>query len=90
MSIREWPLLLAGKKAADLRFRRRRRGCRIMCADAGKTVERGGKLLALALALVKELSGEAGTRRRAPTSPAPGCKKPAEAQIYVQTTGATV
>jgi hypothetical protein len=83
MSVREWLLLIARKKAADLR-----ETPPTWLPDyalAKSTPFNAVALLALAFALVKELSGEAELHRA--HEQACACpQKHNDAQIYVQTT----
>ena len=83
MSVREWILLLARKKAADLRETPPTWLPDYALAQA-KPLS-AVALLALAFALVKELSGEAELHR-AHEHACAHAQKPNEAQIYVQTT----
>jgi carbon starvation protein len=83
ISVREWILLLARKKAADLRETPPTWLPDYMLAQA-KPLS-GLALLALAFALVKELSGEAELDR-AREQACVHLQKPNDAQIYVQTT----
>ena len=83
MSVREWILLLARKKAADLR-----ETPPIWLPDYALARAKplsAVALLALAFALVKELSGEAELHR-AHEHACAHAQKPSDAQIYVQTT----
>jgi carbon starvation protein len=83
MSVREWILLLARKKAADLRETPPTWLPDYALAQA-KPLS-AVALLALAFALVKELSGEAELHR-AHEHACAQAQKPGDAQIYVQTT----
>jgi carbon starvation protein len=83
MSVREWLLLIAGKKAADLRETPPTWLPDYALAQA-KPLS-AVALLALAFALVKELSGEAELDRAREHACA-HAQKPDGAQIYVQTT----
>jgi carbon starvation protein len=83
MSVRDWILLLARKKAADLHETPPTWLPDYALAQA-KPLS-GVALLALAFALVKELSGEAELER-AREHACVHVQKPNDAQIYVQTT----
>jgi hypothetical protein len=83
MSVREWLLLVARKKAADLRETPPTWLPDYALAQA-KPLS-AVALLALAFALVKELSGEAELHR-AHEHACAHAPKPDDAQIYVQTT----
>jgi carbon starvation protein len=83
MSVREWLLLIARKKAADLRETPPTWLPDYALAQA-KPLS-AVALLALAFALVKELSGEAELHR-AHEHACAHAQKPSDAQIYVQTT----
>jgi carbon starvation protein len=83
MSVREWILLLARKKAADLRETPPTWLPDYAMAESKPLA--GVALLALAFALVKELSGEAELER-AREQACLHVDRATDAQIYVQTT----